>query len=138
MLKQTRKVSTTLSRFYSTNNTQQNGLEFISSSKAPKAVGPYSQAVKHENTLYVSGCLGLVPETGNMIDDTTVGQARQSLTNLKNVLEAGGSSLQHVLKTTVLLADIEDFKAVNEVYSECLGGFLVLFLIVLFNFFCRF
>ncbi len=129
-----RKFSTTLCRFNSGNTSQPNaGLEFISSAKAPKAVGPYSQAVKFENTLYISGCLGLVPETGNMIDDTTVGQARQALTNMKNVLEAGGSSLQHVLKTTVLLADIEDFKAVNEIYSECLF-FLYLFFTCLFYF----
>lgn len=72
--------------------------------------------------MWVSGCLGIVPQSGEFPSDKTVDQTRQALVNLKNVLEEGGSSMNSVVKTTVLLADIEDFKDVNEVYSEFFSG----------------
>ncbi|KAL9647395.1 hypothetical protein ABK040_004284 [Willaertia magna] len=108
---------------YSTSTNDSNpSIAYINSPKAPKAVGPYSQGVKANGHFYVSGCLGIVGETGEMVGETTVDQARQALTNLKYVLEEGGCTLNDVVKTTVLLTDINDFKAVNEVYSEYFSG----------------
>lgn len=88
----------------------------IVSDKAPGAVGPYSQALAGAGLVFASGQLPIDPTTKAMPEDIKE-QATLSLTNLKNVLEAGGASLGNVLKTTVYLADIKDFPAVNEVYS---------------------
>nr|CAG4714606.1 unnamed protein product [Naegleria fowleri] len=93
-----------------------------SSTKAPKAIGPYSQGVKANGNFYVSGCLGIVAESGELAAEDTVTQARQALANLKYILEEGGCSLKDVVKTTVYLLDINDFQAVNEVYSEYFSG----------------
>ena len=93
--------------------------EIISTDKAPAALGPYSQAVKANGTLYVSGCLGLVPGTKDMKGETAPEQAEQALENMKAVLEAGGCTFDNVVKTLVLLDDIGDFAAVNEVYAKC-------------------
>lgn len=82
-----------------------------------KPVGPYSQAILTGDTLYVSGILGMNPE-GKMVSGGAEGQTRQILENLKHVLEAGGASLDSVVKTTILLARMEDFQAVNKVYGE--------------------
>lgn len=88
----------------------------IVSDKAPGAVGPYSQALAGGGLVFASGQLPIDPTTKAMPEDIKE-QATLSLANLKNVLEAGGSNLGKVLKTTVYLADIKDFPAVNEVYS---------------------
>lgn len=85
---------------------------------APKAVGPYSQAVRAGNLLFISGQLPLHPTTMKIHGDTAAEQARQALSNLGAILEAAGLHYQHIIKTTVLLADIQDFAAVNEVYSQ--------------------
>jgi len=90
----------------------------IASPKAPAAIGPYSQAVQAGNTIYVSGQLPIDPSTGAFAGEDIVSQTRQSLTNIKNVLEEAGASMDCVVKTTVLLADIADFAAMNEVYAE--------------------
>uniref|UniRef100_A0A2A4JF56 Uncharacterized protein n=1 Tax=Heliothis virescens TaxID=7102 RepID=A0A2A4JF56_HELVI len=82
-----------------------------------KPVGPYSQAILADKTLYVSGVLGLDPQA-QLVSSDAEGQARQALSNLKHVLEAGGASLESVVKTTILLARMEDFQAVNQVYAE--------------------
>ncbi|MGI5895067.1 MAG: RidA family protein [Candidatus Merdivicinus sp.] len=91
--------------------------EIIETSHAPAAIGPYSQAVRAGNLIFVSGQLPIHPETGTMPDGIRE-QARQSLENLKAILEAAGCSMKDVVKTTVLLEDIGDFAAVNEVYAE--------------------
>ncbi len=90
----------------------------IHTEKAPAAIGPYSQAVKAGNTIYVSGQLPIDPAKGAFAGDDIASQTRQSLTNIRNILEAAGTDMSHVVKTTVLLADINDFAAMNEVYAE--------------------
>ena len=89
----------------------------ISTDKAPKAIGPYSQAVQAGEFLYVSGQIPVDPETGEIPDDAA-SQARRSLENLKAILEAAGYLLTDVVKTTVFSTDINDFAEVNAVYSE--------------------
>eukprot|EP01091_Cochliopodium_minus_P004501 TRINITY_DN1438_c0_g1_i2.p1 TRINITY_DN1438_c0_g1~~TRINITY_DN1438_c0_g1_i2.p1 ORF type:complete len:131 (-),score=40.82 TRINITY_DN1438_c0_g1_i2:65-457(-) len=90
----------------------------ITSPNSPKAIGPYSHAVRHGNTLYVSGQIGLDPKTGEFSSNNIQGQTEQCLINLKNILESGGSSLDHVLKATVLLSDIGDFGEMNTIYAK--------------------
>ena len=85
---------------------------------APAAIGPYSQAVQAGNMLFVSGQIPIDPATGNFAGEDIATQTRQSLTNVKNILEAAGYTLNDVVKTTVLLADIVDFAAMNAVYAE--------------------
>ena len=90
----------------------------IHTEHAPAAIGPYSQAVKAGNTIYVSGQLPINPATGAFAGEDIASQTRQSLTNIKNILEAAGTDMSSVVKTTVLLADISDFAAMNEVYGQ--------------------
>lgn len=94
----------------------------INTDKAPAAIGPYSQAVLAGDFLYVSGQLPLDPVSGAMAGDTAAEQAEQSIRNLSAILEAAGMTLDDVVKTTVLLADIADFAAVNEVYAKHFTG----------------
>ena len=89
----------------------------IHTPKAPAAVGPYSQAVQAGKTIYVSGQLPLDPATGTFPADDIVSQTHQSLKNVKHILEAAGADLSCVVKVTVLLKDIADFAAMNEVYA---------------------
>ena len=90
----------------------------IHTDNAPAAIGPYSQAIKAGGLIYVSGQLPIDPATGEFPGNCIACQTRQSLTNIKNILEAAGSSMDKVVKTTVLLADIADFAGMNEVYAE--------------------
>lgn len=85
---------------------------------APAAIGPYSQAVQAGNMVFVSGQIPVDPATGEFAGSDIVTQTKQSLTNVKNILEAAGYTLNDVVKTTVLLADIADFAAMNAVYAE--------------------
>lgn len=89
----------------------------INTEKAPKAVGAYSQAVEANNTLYVSGQLPIVPETGKFAGDDIRSQARQALENTRNILLAAGYAPDDVVKSTILLKNIGDFAAVNEIYA---------------------
>ncbi|MEK5060597.1 reactive intermediate/imine deaminase [Paenibacillus sp. FSL H7-0326] len=89
----------------------------ISTENAPGAIGPYSQAVEAGGFIFTSGQLGINPQTGEF-GDTVEEQARLSLENVKAILEAAGSSLDQVVKTTVFLKDMNDFARVNEVYSS--------------------
>lgn len=90
----------------------------IHTDNAPAAIGPYSQAIQAGNTIYVSGQLPIDPATGAFAGADIKAQTRQSLTNIKNILAAAGTDMSAVVKTTVLLADIADFAAMNEVYAE--------------------
>ncbi|MDE6840303.1 MAG: RidA family protein [Oscillospiraceae bacterium] len=90
----------------------------IHTDKAPAAIGPYSQAVRWGNAVYVSGQIPIDPSTGAFAGEDIAAQTRQSLTNIKNILEAEGLDLSRVVKTTVMLQDIADFTAMNEVYAE--------------------
>lgn len=93
----------------------------ITAKNAPAAVGPYVHAVKAGETLYTSGQLGLIPETGILADGIEA-QTKQALENLKAVVEAAGLTLNNVVKTTVFLADINDFAAVNKIYADYFTG----------------
>ena len=90
----------------------------IHTPNAPVAIGPYSQAVQAGNMLFVSGQIPVDPATGAFAGSDIATQTRQSLTNVKNILEAAGYALSDVVKTTVLLADIADFTAMNAIYAE--------------------
>merc|ERR1711994_1236939 len=90
----------------------------ISTKKAPDAIGPYNQAVQVNNTLYISGQIGFNPTTMEIVSGGVVAEAKQALTNMGHILEAANCSFNNVVKTTVLLADINDFKDVNEVYTK--------------------
>lgn len=93
----------------------------ITAKNAPAAIGPYSQAIKVGNMVYTSGQIPMTPE-GDIIGGDIHDQARQILVNLQNLLEAAGSSLQHVVKTTIYLTNMDDFIAVNTVYAEFFVG----------------
>ena len=96
-------------------------IETVSTEKAPKALGPYSQALKAGGFVWCSGQIPINPET-NAIEATTIeDQTRQAITNLKNVLAAAGTSLANVVKTTVFIKDMNDFAALNGVYAEMFG-----------------
>ena len=93
----------------------------IAAPAAPKPIGPYSVAVKAGPFLFCSGQLGLVPETGNIIEGGIEEETRQACKNIKSVLEAAGSSLENVVKTTVFLRDMNEFAKMNAVYGEFFG-----------------
>lgn len=93
-------------------------MKSIATQNAPAAIGPYSQAIEANGTVYVSGQLGIDPSTGSFAEGGVVAQARQSLTNISNILKEAGLSMKNVVKVTVLLADINDFAAVNEIYKD--------------------
>lgn len=93
-------------------------METISTENAPDAIGPYSQAVKSGNLVFCSGQIPIDPATGEFVSDQVTEQTRQVLKNLSAVLEAAGTSLNNVVKTTVFLLDMNEFAQVNEVYAE--------------------
>ncbi len=90
----------------------------IHTERAPGAIGPYSQAIRTGNMVYCSGQIGLDPQQGQITAPDIAGQTRQALRNLSAVLEAAGTDLRHVVKTTVFLVHMSDFAAMNEVYAE--------------------
>jgi 2-iminobutanoate/2-iminopropanoate deaminase len=92
--------------------------EIISTDKAPAAVGPYSQAVRVGDFVFAAGQVAIDPAAGKLIEGDVAAQTRQVLTNLSTVLEAAGSSLNRVVKTTVFLKDMGQFKVMNAVYAE--------------------
>jgi 2-iminobutanoate/2-iminopropanoate deaminase len=92
--------------------------EIVSTTEAPAAIGPYSQAVRVGELVYTAGQIPLVPGTGKLIEGDIKLQTRQVMQNLSHVLVAAGSSLEHVVKTTIFLADLADFAAVNEIYGS--------------------
>lgn len=92
--------------------------EIIHTNQAPAAVGPYSQGVKVGNLIFTAGQVALDPATGKMIDGDVQAQTERVLQNLQAVLHAAGTSLDHAVKNTVFLADINDFGAMNEIYGR--------------------
>ena len=92
--------------------------EVISTDKAPGAIGPYSQAIKANGMVFCSGQIPIDPATGNFVSDDIAEQTVQVFKNLSAVLEAAGSGFEKVVKTTVFLADMNDFAAMNEVYGQ--------------------
>lgn len=97
-------------------------LEPIQSAAAPAAIGPYSQAIRAGNLLFCSGQIALDPKSGQMVGATAAEQAEQVMKNLAAVLAAGGASLAQVARTTIFLASMADFAAVNEVYGRHFGA----------------
>ena len=93
-------------------------MKFISTDKAPGAIGPYSQAVITSNLLFTSGQIAINPATGQVESDTIQGQTEQIMKNLGALLEAAGSSYAKTVKTTCFLADMNDFAAFNEIYGK--------------------
>ncbi|KAM9851570.1 2-iminobutanoate/2-iminopropanoate deaminase-like [Aulostomus maculatus] len=90
----------------------------ISTNKAPGAIGPYSQAVVVDRTMYISGQLGMDPASGQLVEGGVQAQTRQALVNMGEILKAAGCGYENVVKTTVLLADMNDFTSVNDVYKQ--------------------
>ena len=94
----------------------------VSTDNAPKAIGPYEQAIKVGEFVYISGQIPLDPKTGNLVEGDIKAQTRRVMENLKGILVASGSSLERVVKATVFLKSIADFTAMNEIYAEYLGA----------------
>lgn len=92
--------------------------QIISTPAAPAAIGPYSQAVRIGNLLFTSGQIPLDPVSGKLVEGTVEEQTRQVLKNVKAVLEAAGSGLEHVVKSTVFISNMDDFARINAVYAE--------------------
>lgn len=90
----------------------------IHTDRAPAAIGPYSQAVSAGDTVYTAGQVGMDPATGEFVGPDVATQTRQAMANLRAVLEAAGLGLADVVKTTIFVADLEDFATVNEVYGD--------------------
>jgi 2-iminobutanoate/2-iminopropanoate deaminase len=97
-------------------------IDTVSTNGAPRAIGPYSQALRAGGFLFTAGQVGFDPATGELVDGGIAEQTRQVLANIRAILEAGGSGLGQVVKTTVFLVDMADFAAMNEVYAEAFGA----------------
>ncbi len=93
-------------------------MKVIHTENAPKAIGPYSQAIEAGNMIFASGQIPIDPSTGNFVEGGIKEQTRMSLTNAQNILREAGTDLAHVVKTTVFLSDMDNFAAMNEVYAE--------------------
>jgi 2-iminobutanoate/2-iminopropanoate deaminase len=98
------------------------GKKIVSTEKAPKAIGPYSQAICIEGLVFTAGQVGLDPATMELVEGGIETQTRQVLTNLSHVLDAADSGLNFVIKTTVFLKDMADFSAMNAIYAEFFPG----------------
>ena len=97
-------------------------IETVATSGAPRAIGPYSQALRAGGFLFTAGQVGFDPATGELVDGGISPETRQVLQNIRAILDAGGSALAQVVKTTVFLVDMADFAAMNEVYAEAFGA----------------
>ena len=95
--------------------------EIITSNNAPAPIGPYSQAIRANGLVFVSGQIPLDPVTGNIVQGGVAEQVHQVLKNLRAVLEAAGSGQQKVVKTTIFLTNLDDFQTINQVYGEYFG-----------------
>ena len=93
-------------------------IESVATDRGPKAIGPYSQAIRANGFVFLSGQIALDPRTQQVVEGDIAVQTERVLENLKGIVEASGSSLQHAVKTTVFLADMDDFAAMNEVYAR--------------------
>ena len=99
-------------------NTDKNKKKVIATDKAPKAIGPYSQAIEIDNTLYLAGQIGLDPTTGKLVDGGINEQTNRVMKNLEAVLDAAGYRFDNVVQTQVFVADLNDYKAMNDVYAK--------------------
>ena len=94
------------------------GKKIVSTEKAPKAIGPYSQAIRTDNLIFTAGQIGLNPATMEIVEGGIEAETRQVLTNLKSVLESADSGLNYIVKTTVFLQNMADFPAMNAIYQQ--------------------
>lgn len=94
------------------------GKKIVTAEKAPRAIGPYSQAICTEHLLFSAGQIGLDPVTMELVEGGIEEQTRQALTNLRNILECADSGLNYIVKTTVFLQSMDDFSAMNKIYAE--------------------
>ena len=92
--------------------------DVIRTNRAPKAIGPYSAGIKTDHFIFTAGQLGIIPESGNIIEGGIESETRQALHNIKHILEEAGSSMDWVVKTTVFMRDMAEFSAMNAVYAE--------------------
>ncbi len=93
-------------------------MQMIETDKAPKAIGPYSQAVKCENMLFISGQIAINPKTQEMVEGGIEEQTKQVMENIKGILEEVGINMEHIVKTTIYLKNLDDFTVVNEIYGS--------------------
>lgn len=93
-------------------------IEILKTDRAPKAIGPYSPGVKAAGFIFTAGQIGILPETGNIVEGGIQAETRQVLQNIEQILIAGNSSLRNIVKTTVFLRDMNEFSQMNEVYAE--------------------
>ncbi|MCZ4407406.1 RidA family protein [Cryomorphaceae bacterium 1068] len=93
-------------------------MEIIETNKAPAPIGPYNQAVVHDNTIYISGQVALDPESGKIDNDNIAEETHRVMRNLGAVLEAAGSDYDHIIKCSIFILDMNEFEAINEVYSS--------------------
>jgi 2-iminobutanoate/2-iminopropanoate deaminase len=96
-------------------------MKIITSKNAPSAIGPYSPGIFHNGMLFLSGQLGIDPQSGNLVSDDTALQAEQAMKNMKTLLSEAGFDFKNVVKTTIFLQSLDDFKIVNEIYARYLG-----------------
>src|SRR5438046_2778073 len=97
-------------------------LQVVSTERAPKAIGPYSQAIIANGLIFVSGQIPIVPATGQLLTGPVAEQTKQIMTNISAIREESGAALSKVVKTTVYLKDMNDFEEMNRVYGEFFGG----------------
>ncbi|XP_023235139.1 2-iminobutanoate/2-iminopropanoate deaminase-like [Centruroides sculpturatus] len=109
--------------------------EIVNTPLAPKPIGPYSQAVIADRTMYISGQIGLDPCTGKLVNGGVTSETKQALQNLSKILEAAGLSYKNVVKCTVLLKNMDDFSRVNDIYKDCKcnAAYCFLFCYFIFN-----
>ncbi|MFN3787091.1 MAG: RidA family protein [Sulfurihydrogenibium azorense] len=93
-------------------------MQVIYTEKAPKPIGPYSQAVKYENLIFISGQIAIDPSTNEFVNSDVATQTKIIMENIKAILEEAGINLNHVIKTTIFLKNLEDFQIVNEIYGQ--------------------
>ena len=121
-----KEPSDVLKRILEINNKEKKMIERVNTENAPKAVGPYSQAVKANGFMFVSGVLALDPKSGNLVGETASEQAKQIFKNARAIIEEGGAKFENTVKTVVYLTDIADFASVNEVYADAFSSSEVL------------
>jgi len=97
-------------------------MDFIATNDAPHAIGPYSQAIRSGNLLFLSGQIPLDPKSGNLIDGDFAAQSRRVFENLRAVLRAAGAEFKHVTRATVYLTDLGNFQTLNSIYAEYFGS----------------
>lgn len=95
--------------------------EIVSTKQAPEAIGSYSQAVKYQNTVFLSGQIALDPETGDLMNDSTQQEVHRIMSNLESILQAADSSMDKVLKVRIFMTDMDDYGKINEIYGEYFG-----------------